>query len=154
MVWPWWFAGKRRIATAELKRIRQPAVSDLVDPITTGTFLHTYLISSGQIDDAEYYAVGAVERLAADGRMRDSSDRVHVYSHFCDCLGVGYAKGFEPRDVHALNYLFGYAVLEVVDAPSVEGKEALGHWLRSQHLPQKLQSGMSMCLLFSPRPPT
>lgn len=152
LAWPWLFSGRRWIATRDLKPLRQPSEGSFVEPVSKGSFLHTYLITEGHIDDIELLAARSLDRLESENRMGRSVGRVHLYTHFQDYLGAAYAPGCTVRDIHAFDHPFNSVVLEVLDASETELRGQLVDWLIAEHAPTVLDRGPSMCLVFAPRP--
>lgn len=151
LAWPWVFAGRRWIATEGLKKLRFPVDSTLISPISRGTCLHAYLIAHGHIDDVQDLATLSLARLEGEGRMSRETPRKQVYTHFQDYLGARYASSGGPRDVHALNHPYDHLAMEIIEAATVEGRQALADWVLNERAPEILGRGYDMCLVFAPR---
>jgi hypothetical protein len=144
---PWWFAGRRWVATRELRELRAPARSAVADPVTQGCYLGTYWITAGHWEDQWAWLGTAVGRLRAEGRMFD--ERTHVHTAFYDhirTLGPGPAG---PRDFQSLDHPYAGLVLEIVDGRRAE----LTEWMVDEHAPAILEeTAAAMCIAFTPRP--
>lgn len=151
MIGPWFFAGRRFVATRPLKELRYPERTPVIDDVHRGSYLALYWILDGHHQAAESWAVGQVNRLIEAGRMLPSRQQAHAgfYRHrwgtFRDADGV-------PAEL-ALDHPFAGAALLMVDRePDVE-PAALDDWLRREHLPRTLaDSTAAMCLALEPLP--
>ncbi|GAB2882204.1 hypothetical protein GCM10027074_58210 [Streptomyces deserti] len=140
MAMPWMYAGRRWVATRDLRLLRYPEKSAVARPVTTGCYLSTYWITEGRHADHMRWTVTINQRLNRDGRVY--RDRTHVFTAFHDHETTVYRDGAAgPRDVHALDHPYAGLVLEVVDAESPEQRAELLEWLRSRHLPKRLAPG-------------
>ncbi|MFH9422971.1 hypothetical protein [Streptomyces sp. NPDC017529] len=152
MAMPWIFAGRRWVATRDLRRLRYPARSAVARPVTAGCYLATYWITEGRHGDHMRWTVAVNQRLNRDGRVHH--DRTHVFTAFQDHATTVYRDGARgPRDFHALDHPYAGLVLEVVDAPDPGGLAALLEWLRGERLPRRLAgSPAAMVTVFTPVP--
>ncbi len=144
---PWWFAGRRWVATRELRALRAPADSPIADPVTDGCYLGTYWTTADHWDDQWAWLGVAVARLREEGRMFD--DRTHIHTAFYDLCGAVRAEPSGPTELHALDHPYAGLVLEVVDGAGA----GLGDWLIQEHLPRRLVDARAgQCVVFAPRP--
>lgn len=151
MAMPWMFAGRRWVAPRHLQVLRYPERSPIADPITAGPYLSLYWITDGRYKDHLRWSIATNQRLGADGRV--FWDRTHLYTSFQQYHGAVYRDDAGPRDIHALDYPYAGLVMEVIDAPQAERRDALLSWLRDEHVPTSLAaSAAAMCLLFTPQP--
>lgn len=151
MAMPWMFAGRRWVAPTWLQSLRYPSDFAVAQPVEAGKYITLYWLTEGRYDDHMAWTVATNKRLKADDRIH--MDRTHVYTAFQAYRGASYRDETGPRDIHALDYPFGGLVLEVIDAPSQSGREALLEWLKSERVPQALAgSDAMMCLYFQPTP--
>ncbi|GAB2754447.1 hypothetical protein GCM10027072_60550 [Streptomyces bullii] len=152
MAMPWMYAGRRWVATRELRLLRYPEKSAVARPVTTGCYLATYWITDGRYDDHMRWTVAINRRLNRDGRVHH--DRTHVFTAFQHHEATVYRDGAAgPRDVHALDHPYAGLVLQVVDARSPERRAELVEWLRTRHLPQRLAgSPAALVTVFRPAP--
>ena len=51
LIGPWLFAGKRWVATRDLKDLRFPEDSNVTTPVDRGTYLATYFVLEGKHDE-------------------------------------------------------------------------------------------------------
>ncbi len=78
MIGPYNFAGKRFVATAELKKLRDPDPSDITGSPERGSYLALYWVLDGYHDLWNRWAVDQVKALHAAGRMFAERDHVHT----------------------------------------------------------------------------
>jgi len=84
------FAGRRFVATRELKDLRFPANSPLARPVDDGSFITVYWIERDQLAAHCDWGFPEAARLAGLGRM--NTDRHHVSTSYYDLAG------HTPRD--------------------------------------------------------
>ncbi|WP_030668849.1 hypothetical protein [Streptomyces rimosus] len=152
MAMPWIFAGRRWVATRELRLLRRPVRSAVARPVTAGCYLSTYWITEGRYDDHMRWTVAINRRLNADGRIHHA--RTHVFTAFHDHVATVYRDGDRgPRDFHALDHPYAGLVVEIIDAADADGRAALLRWLRDDRLPRRLAgSPAAMVTVFRPTP--
>ncbi|MGV2918999.1 hypothetical protein [Streptomyces alfalfae] len=152
MAMPWMYAGRRWVATRDLRLLRRPEKSAVAEPVTAGCYLSTYWVTEGRYDEHMKWTVGINKRLNRDGRVY--RHRRHVFTAFQDHEATVYRDGAAgPRDVHALDHPYRGLVLEVVDAEDAAGRVELLEWLRSRNLPRALAgSPAAMVTVFRPTP--
>lgn len=83
MIGPGMLAGKRWVATRELKDLRFPAESDLVPAIDAGSYLAVYWVNEGQWDEWNAWAVEQVNWLYSNDRGFPNRTHAHtgMYLH-------------------------------------------------------------------------
>ncbi|MEU2514841.1 hypothetical protein [Streptomyces syringium] len=152
MAMPWIYAGRRWVATRELRELRHPAESAVARPVTAGCYLSVYWITEGRYDEHMRWTVGINKRLNSDGRVHQA--RRHVFTAFQDHEATVYRDGTEgPRDFHALDHPYAGLVLEVIDANGLREREELLRWLSVERLPERLAgSPAAMVTVFRPTP--
>ncbi|MFJ6657750.1 hypothetical protein ACIQNG_15465 [Streptomyces sp. NPDC091377] len=152
MAMPWMFAGRRWVATRELRALRRPERSAVADPVTAGCYLSTYWITEGRHADHMRWTVAINQRLNRDARVY--RDRTHVLTAFQDRIATVYRDGAAgPRDTHALDHPYAGLVLQVVDAPSAEQRDDLADRLTARLLPRRLAgSPAALVTVFRPVP--
>jgi hypothetical protein len=84
------FAGRRFVATRDLKELRFPEDSPLARPLDDGSFITVYWIERDQLAAHCDWGFPEAARLAALGRM--NTDRHHVSTSYYDLAG------HTPRD--------------------------------------------------------
>jgi hypothetical protein len=151
LVGPWFFAGRRFVATRALKDLRYPAQTPVLGDVRDGSYLALYWILAGHHGEAERWAVRQVKRLIARGRMLPSRRPVHAgfyryrWGAFRDADGV-------PAEL-ALDHPYAGAVLVMVDRAPDRDAGALERFVREEHLPRLLRgSPAAMCLGLEPMP--
>lgn len=152
MAMPWIFAGRRWVATRELRELRYPERSAVARPVTAGCYITVYWLTEGRYAEHMRWTVGINKRLNRDGRVYQ--DRTHVFTAFQDHEATVYRDGAAgPRDFHALDHPYAGLVVEVVDAEGPERRAELLEWLRARHLPKRLAgSPAAMVTVFRPTP--
>jgi hypothetical protein len=152
MALPWWFAGRRWVATRALRELREPADAPAI-PLDNGCYLGTFWTTAGRHAD-QWRALGAaVTRLRADERM--FAERQHVHAAFYDFTGSARRDRPGPTEIHALDYPYRGLVLELLDAP--RPRDAVLAELLADALPAAIAgSPIGLCVTFTPhpRPPT
>ena len=83
MVGPYNFAGRRFVATAELKALRDPDPSAITGAPARGSYVAVYWVLDGYHDIWNDWALRQVNALHAAGRMFEERDHVHtlLYSY-------------------------------------------------------------------------
>lgn len=141
MAFPWWFSGRRWIATRRLRELRETSVPGV--DLDRGWSFATYWITAGRLAEQARWLETVVARLLAQGRM--FAERTHVMTGFHDRVGEWQAPGHTPRGVHALEHPYGGLVLELVDAPAGADPD----WLGVTHVRPRLAAGeAAQCLAF------
>jgi len=143
------FAGRRWVATKELRELRYSTDEDLA---RYGCYLHTNLFDDDQLGGVNVALSTTLERLGREGRMYATEiPRRHIYTAITPYEGVVYrdssAEG--PRDIHALDYPFAGVVVEIIDAHHQHHRAALLQWLRTKFIPKDISTSSAlMCLVF------
>jgi hypothetical protein len=148
MIGPWFFAGRRFVATRALKDLRHPAQSPVLDDVRRGSYLTLYWILAGHHEEASSWSTRQVAQLIANQRMLPGRRPVHAgfyrhrWSAFRDPDGV-------PAEL-ALDHPYEGIVLTMIDrAPG--NAAGVERWLRQEHLPRTLPgSPVAMCLGLEP----
>ena len=151
MIGPWFFAGRRFVATRALKDLRYPAQGGALPDVRLGSYLALYYLLAGHHAEAERWAVAQVNRLIASGRMLPSRRAVHAgfyryrWGAFRDPDGV-------PAELALDHPYAGLALLMLERAAGVDAA-ALERWYREAYLPGSLPgSPAAMRLAFEPLP--
>ena len=151
MVGPWFFAGRRFVATRALKELRFPSPSSVFGESARGSYLALYWILAGHHDDAEAWAVERVNGLIADDRMLPS--RVPVHAGF---YRFRWKRSRDPDGVPvelALDHPFAGVVLMMIERRESVEAVTLEQWLRGDRL-SRVQHGspVALCLGLDPIP--
>jgi hypothetical protein len=78
MIGPYNFAGRRFVATADLKALRDPDPSAVTGQPARGSYLALYWVLDGHHDTWNRWAVDQVKALHRAGRMFEERDHVHT----------------------------------------------------------------------------
>lgn len=156
MVGPYQFAGRRFVATAELKRLRDPDPSPVTGSPHRGTYLSLYWVLDGYHDVWNRWAVDQVKALHRAGRMFAERDHVHtlLYRFAWDARRPGPQPGDEgvPAEL-ALDFPAGGLVLVWTDPAPGQDAAAVQQWLRSEVLPGAVGgSGAAVVVAATPLP--
>lgn len=123
LVGPWLFAGRRWVATRDLKAQRRGAEVDRFGGRDLGSYLAVYWILDGHHDEHVDWALRQVRWLHANGRMFAERDHVHtlLYRHRWT---VAAEDGGVPAEL-ALDHPFGGMTASLVRPGAGAGPEAL-----------------------------
>jgi hypothetical protein len=149
MIGPYNFAGRRFVATAELKALRDPDSSAVTETPARGSYVTLYWVLDGHFALWNEWVLRQVNALHAAGRMFEERDHVHTQLYkYCwefrrDPEGV-------PIEV-ALDHPYRGFVSVFIDRAEGVTNEALWDWLRSEHLPALLPgSDADLVAAFTP----
>jgi hypothetical protein len=123
LVGPWLFAGRRWVATRELKARRFGARADLFGDVRRGSYLALYWVLDGKHDEHFGWALEQVRWLHANGRMFAARDHVHTLTYRFDWSWDGAGRGV-PAEL-ALDHPFTSLTVTIlerddgVEAPAV-----------------------------------
>jgi hypothetical protein len=107
------FAGKRFVATRDLKQRRWPADSPVARPVEDGSFITVYWIERDQLGAHCDWGFPEAGRLAGLGRM--NTDRHHVSTAYYDLVSVR-ARDADPVPAElALHHPYGGLVVVWTD---------------------------------------
>ena len=155
MIGPWQFAGKRFVATADLKALRDPDSSAITGEPGRGSYVSVYWVLDGHHDDWNLWAVDQVRALHKAGRMFEERDHVHtlLYRHHFD---VGRDEDPVPAEL-ALDHPYKGLVATWIEAPATEPVETartdLERRLREDYLPAVLAgSEAGLVVVWEPLP--
>jgi hypothetical protein len=133
MVGPYNFAGRRYVATSELKELRDPDPSAITGTPARGSYISAYWVLDGYYDIWQKWALRQVNALHAAGRMFEERDHVHtllynfIWEQRRDPDGV-------PVEL-ALDHPYRGFVATFIDRSDTVTNEQLWDWLRTEHLP-------------------
>ena len=149
MVGPYNFAGRRFVATADLKALRDPDSSAITGEPARGSYISAYWVLDGYFDAWNKWALRQVKALHAAGRMFEERDHVHTllynfqWEHRRDPDGV-------PVEL-ALDHPYRGFVTVFIDRDDSLTNEELWSWLRTEHLPVLLPgSDADLVAAFTP----
>ena len=137
MIGAWWFAGRRWVATRELKDLRFPATSEFAEPVDAGSYLSIYWVHQDHEDEAFTWAAEQFRWIYLNGR--GFHERSHAHTVNYDVASVRYADDDGIPLELALDHRFeGLGVISVVPAEEVTTAE-LRSWLESEAVPGLLE---------------
>jgi len=148
------FAGRRWVATNDLKRLRLATdPTGVGQRIDRGSYLGTYWIAPGRLGDFRRWTAAANARLTSENR--DFSERDHVFTAYHDRLHTIYRDDDVPREIYSLMDPSPGLVFETVDAAEMRSLGRLESWLADDHLPARLAAGVpaSSVMVFRPHGP-
>jgi hypothetical protein len=148
LIGPGFFAGRRFVATRELKDLRSPADTPFLRDLRDGSYLTLYWILAGHHGAAASWSTRQVQRLIADGRMLPGRRPVHAgfYRHR---FGVRRDPDGVPAELALDHPYAGVALVALERAP--EHAAAFERWLRAEELPRWLVgSPAALCLGLEP----
>jgi hypothetical protein len=136
MIGPYQFAGKRFVATAAMKNLRDPDSSEVTGEPHRGTYLGMYWVLDGYHDTWNRWAVDQVKALHKAGRMFGERDHIHtlLYRYAWECQRD--ADGL-PAEL-ALDHPSAGLVAVFHDRAEGSDAEEFATWMREEHLPQIL----------------
>jgi len=149
MIGPYNFAGKRFVATSDLKALRDPDPSPVTGSPERGSYLAVYWVLDGYHDTWNRWAVDQVKALHAAGRMFAERDHVHtlLYRYAWE---AGRDSDPLPSELALDHPSAGLAAVFVDRAEGVE-PAAFERWHREEMLPTLL-SGTSARLVVAADP--
>jgi hypothetical protein len=139
MVGPWLFAGRRFVATRELKDLRFGAEPDVFGGRDLGSYLAVYWILAGRHDEHTAWALRQVHALHAGGRMFAERDHIHtlLYDH---AWTAGREDGV-PAEL-ALDHPFGGLTATLVELGDGVSVAELARWV-GDAFPPELEIGFT-----------
>lgn len=125
MVGPWLFAGRRFVATKELKDQRSGAEADLFGGAGLGSYLAVYWILDEHHDDHVDWALRQVQWLHANGRMYAERDHIHTLLYRHAFTASGRADDAVPAEL-ALDHPFGGLTATLLRPAAGQSPEQVG----------------------------
>jgi hypothetical protein len=151
MIGPYNFAGRRYVATADLKALRDPDPTEVTGEPGRGSYVALYWVLDGYHDLWNRWAVRQVRALHAAGRMFEERDHVHTLLY-----NFAWEARREPDGVPvelALDHPFGGLVAVFVDRAEDADPQAFTRWLRQEALPGVLPgTDAALVAAFTPLP--
>jgi hypothetical protein len=149
MIGPYQFAGKRFVATADLKAMRDPDPSPVTGSPDRGSYVSVYWVLDGYHDVWNRWAVDQVKALHKAGRMFAERDHVHTLLYRYAWERARDDDGL-PSEL-ALDYPSSGLVLVFSDRSPDVSAEDFATWQRDEHLPSLLP-GTSVPLVVAADP--
>ncbi len=139
------FAGRRWVATRELKALRYPESSPFAQDLAAGSYAVTYWILAGRHQPFVRWAVQRVHELYSEGRMFPHARQVHTGFY-----EFRFAAARDPDGVPAeLALDHPYAGLAALIVDDARERERLAEWIEREQLPG---TPAGQCLGFAPLP--
>jgi hypothetical protein len=150
MIGPWFFAGRRFVATRAMKDLRYPEPTPVLRELREGSYLTLYWILAGHHEEAASWSTKQVRELIANGRMLPGRRPIHAGFYRHRWTASRDADGV-PAEL-ALDHPYAGVVLVTIDrAP--EQAAAVERFFREEHLPRILPgSPAALCLGLEPMP--
>jgi len=150
---PWMFSGRRWVAPWHLQQLRYPADSPVANPVNRGPYIATYWVTKDRVPEHQAWVSSANATQTAIGNV--NRDRTHVFTSFQDKIGTVYRSEEVPNDRFTLLDPAAGLVVETIDAPTKEGRDALAAWLLDEYLPSRVTptGPVDSAMLFSVNPP-
>jgi hypothetical protein len=150
MIGAWQFAGRRFVATRDLKALRYPGDSPITPAKDSGSYVAIYWVLEDHHDDWNKWAVKQVRQLHADGRMFGERDHIHT-------LLYDYAWEYgEPDGVGsalALDHPYDGVVAVMGEAEESVGRDGAAEWFRSEVLPDMVKNtSVDQVIAWNPLP--
>lgn len=148
MIAPWFFAGRRWVATRDLREMRFPADSTIAQPVTLGCYITIYLTLAGHHQDAlNWGQVSMTESLLPLGRGFANRQSIYTVSALFDFAVI---REDEPhlQAFHVLNHPFAGMVLEVYEYGEGRRNDVL-QGLQSAFTSEQAGSPVAASLAFS-----
>jgi hypothetical protein len=133
MIGPYNFAGKRFVATADLKAARDPDPSAVTGEPERGSYLGLYWVLDGYHDVWNRWAVDQVRALHKAGRMFAERDHVHTLLYRYAWERARDEDGL-PAEL-ALDHPSAGLVAVFSDRAADADAAEFAAWLRDEHLP-------------------
>ena len=143
LVGPWLFAGRRWVATRDLKDLRFGAEPDVFGGLRRGSFLAVYWVIDGNHDEHFDWALDQVKWLHANGRMFEHRDHVHTMLYRYEWCSDPDGRGVPPE--LALDHPFAGLVVTMIERAEGAGTEAVRDWWEAA-------GGSALSLAFAPIP--
>lgn len=153
MVGPWLFAGRRWVATRELKDLRIPVgippEAAVASPLDAGSYLATYFIHAGH--EAEHFAWANKQVFELYENGRGFEERVHAHTSLY--FSVGDHRGDSPVPAHmALDHPYSGLVSIHLDRTGDVRHETYADWFDSEVAPELLGSASPVDQVLDWRP--
>ncbi len=150
MMGPYFFSGRRYVATRPLKDLRFPGETPVIDDIARGSYLALYWIQAGHHDAAVEWAVPQVNWLNANDRMLDHRAQAHAGFYQLRWRVERDRDGVPPE--LALEHPFAGVVLLMVDRNAEVERETFESEYRAWIAPRLAGTPAALCLGLEPEP--
>jgi hypothetical protein len=133
MIGPWLFAGRRWVATRDLKDLRFPSDTPVLPAVDAGSYVAVYWLLDGKYDEHVEWATDQVNWLYANGR--GFQDRTHAHTGMYFDASRWYRDDDPvPLELALDHEQYVGMVSIVVQRDDDVGQEQLDAWF-DEHLP-------------------
>lgn len=152
LIGPWLFAGKRWVATRELKDLRFPDDSNVATPVNRGSYLATYWVLEGKHDDHFKWASEQVWDLYSNNR--GFPERQHAHTVMFNTPWAFYRDEEHVPIELAFDHQYQGLVNIFLDRTDGISEQKLNDFLTSTSLPSLLSQGspVASCVNWKPIP--
>ena len=150
MVGPWLFAGKRWVATRELKDLRFPTDSTVASPVDKGSYLATYWVLEGK--HGEHFSWAGEQVWYLYQNDRGFPERQHAHTVLFESPWAFYRDDDPvPIELAFDHHYLGLGNVFVDRSPGVD-TATLAEFLRTEALPALLgaDSPVASCVSWKP----
>jgi hypothetical protein len=130
LVGPWLFAGRRWVATRDLKDLRFGDDAEVFGDVRRGSYLAVYWVIDGKHDEHVAWALDQVTWLHANGRMFAERDHVHTLLYRYEWLVDGLDRGVPPE--LALDHPYQGLVVTMVERAEGVDSADVHTWVRAE----------------------
>ncbi|CAN5834160.1 hypothetical protein BH24ACT3_BH24ACT3_02380 [soil metagenome] len=150
LVGPWLFAGRRWVATRELKDLRASTDPALFGEADLGSYLALYWVQKGRHDEHFSWALDQVKWLHANDRMFTERDHIHtlLYKHRWT---VGRDDDGVPAEL-ALDHPFEGLVSVIVERAAGVSDDDLAGWFTTEARGLMAGTPAALCIGAEPIP--
>jgi hypothetical protein len=150
MAGPYFFAGRRYVATRALKQMRFPSETPVIDDIAKGSYLALYWMLAGHHDEAVAWAVKQVQWLNANDRMSVERRQAHAGFYRRRFAITRDDDGVPPE--LALDHPFASVVMLMIDRADGVGAKEFEDAYREEIASRLAGSPAALCLGLDPEP--
>ncbi len=150
MVGPYFFAGRRYVATRDLKRLRFPNETPVIDDIARGSYLALYWMLAGHHTEAVEWAVRQVQWLNTNDRMLPERTQAHAGFYHLRFAISRDEDGVPPE--LALDHPFASVVMLMIDRAHGVSASDLEAAHREEIAARLSGSPAALCLGLEPEP--
>jgi hypothetical protein len=143
LVGPWLFAGRRWVATRDLKDLRFGQEAEVFGDVRRGSYLALYWVIDGKHDEHVRWALDQVKWLHANGRMFEARDHVHTLLYRYGWCVDGLERGVPPE--LALDHPHAGLLVTMLERAQGVGDDDVHAWVRDARPP-------ALALGFAPIP--
>ena len=150
MLGPYFFSGRRFVATRPLKDLRFPDETPVIDDVRRGSYLALYWMQAGHHEAAVDWAVQQVRWLNENDRMLPERTQAHAGFYHLRWCAERDPDGVPPE--LALEHPFAGVVLLMVDREEGVAQEDFEQAYREAIQSRLAGTAAALCLGFEPEP--